>query len=371
MRLPTEKAHGLTIVKSCDAFARAGAAVTLVIPRRKTHIQTDIFETYGVGKTFSVCTVPTIDWLYTHGQTASWLASLIFAYGVFFLLLFLPKKGSVIYTREISLLPLHIVGMPAILESHHVFAKRTLYFALARAAQGIVVISQALKRTFVRIGFRENTIIVEPSGVDLATFSIATPRAEARAMLALPIETPVIVYTGNFTTMGADKGIHDILHAMQRVKHALFVAAGGSTTDIKHYQAEAEALGVAAQVRFVGFMPQSLLAQYQCAADILLMPFPDMPHYRNNMSPVKMFEYMASGRPIIATDLPTIREVLNEENAVLIPPGDSDALACTVHTLLNDPTLGERLAQRAKKDVSRYEWSERSRRILDFIQDRS
>lgn len=370
IRLPTEKAHGLTIVKTCDAFAREGASVTLIVPRRKTHIQTNVYETYGVQQTFLVRTVPTIDWLYTHGQWASWLASAFFTLGAFFLLLFSTRKNGVIYTREVSVLPLAVLRTPVILESHHVFSKRSIYFILARFARGVVVISRALKDTFLQAGFAEADISVEPSGVDLATFSSVMSRADARSGLSLPPDVPIILYSGNFTTMGEDKGIHDILLAMQGLQEVLFVAVGGSERDRARYGAETLKLGVSERVRFIGFVQQQVLAQYQRAADVLLMPFPDTPHYRSNMSPVKMFEYMASGKPIIATDLPTIREVLHEHNAMIIPPGDSDALAGAVRTLINDSALGEKLAIQAKEEVARYDWSERARRILAFIETR-
>jgi len=367
IRLPTEKAHGLTIVKACDALARAGATVTLIIPRRSTYIKTDIFETYGVKKTFSVRTVPTINFLHTKGRAAFWFVQVLFMIYVFFVLLFSSKKNAAIYTRDVSLMLLSLLGMPVVLETHHIFSKRSLYFALARRARGIVTISHALKNTFIQAGFSEKNIIVEPSGVELSTFSLATPKEEARETLRLPQGTPIIIYTGNFTTMGQDKGIHDILRAMQKLPEVLFVAVGGSDKDIERYLAQAHECKVEEQVRFVGFAQQPTLALYQRAADVLLMPFPDTPHYRSNMSPVKMFEYMAGGRPIIATDLPTIREVLHEHNAMIIPPGDATALARSVRTLIDDPALREKLATRAKEDVSRYSWNERSKRVLAFI----
>lgn len=367
-RIPTEKAHGLTIVKSCDALARAGAEVTLIIPRRRTPIETDLFETYGVERTFSVETVPTIDWLYTHGALASLCASLLFAGQVYWRLRHRPKEDTVLYTRDSVLMLLRALQLPIFLESHHVFGKRWIYFALARLAQGVVVISRALRQTFLVAGFPETNIIVEPSGVDLDTFTRNESRDEARAALGLPQKSPLLVYTGNFTTMGADKGLSDILRALTALPEATFIAIGGGEIDRERYQREAESLHVAGRVQLLGFAPQRVLAEYQRAADILLMPFPDTAHYRNNMSPVKMFEYMASGTPIIATRLPTITEVLNEGNAVLVTPGEPVALAHAIKMLLAETERGARLALEAQRQVTRYAWRERSARVLAFIQ---
>jgi len=110
-----------------------------------------------------------------------------------------------------------------------------------------------------------------------------------------------------------------------------------------------------------------MLAMYQKAADVLLMPFPDTPHYRNHMSPVKMFEYMASKRPIIASDLPTIREVLNEKNAFIVPPGDITILAKTIRYVREDKESINSLAGIAYADVARFGWHSRTENILKHI----
>jgi glycosyltransferase involved in cell wall biosynthesis len=109
------------------------------------------------------------------------------------------------------------------------------------------------------------------------------------------------------------------------------------------------------------------VALYQKAGDILLMPFPDIEHYAFYMSPLKMFEYMASRRPIVASDLPSIREILNENNAVLVKPGDCRDLAVNLRKVIIDKALGDNLAQQAFKDAQEYSWEKRAAKILDFI----
>jgi len=85
------------------------------------------------------------------------------------------------------------------------------------------------------------------------------------------------------------------------------------------------------------------------------------------MSPLKMFEYMAAQRPIIASDLPSIREILNENNAVLIKPDSPDDLARGIEQLLKKPDFSAKIAKRAYQDVQRYTWQKRTEKILDFI----
>ncbi|MBI5469850.1 glycosyltransferase [Candidatus Kaiserbacteria bacterium] len=362
IRIPTEKAHGVAIVKSCEAYAKEGAEVTLVAPKRRTPFEKSIFETYGVAKNFAVRFLPVID---TIGEKAGplvfWLETFTFYVSLIVNLLFENRK-TIIYTREPGFILLRLMGFKVAFECHLIPKQRGFFFFLCHRASSIVVISQALKQSFVKAGFKPESILVAPSGVDLSIFDIEISRDQARLMLDLPKDKRLAVYTGNFTTMGEDKGISDILRALPDALDVVFVAAGGSEKDRLRYVAQASELGVLGRVILRGSTTQKILAMYQKAADVLLMPFPDTPHYRNHMSPVKMFEYMAAKRPIIASDLPTIREVLNDTNAVIIPSGDLRQLAQAL-----EKTGLDSLAARAYEDVARYSWTARTKRVIEHI----
>lgn len=365
-RIPTEKAHGLTIVKSCESFSNAGAEVTLFLPRRETQFSEDIFITYGIERNFSVRYLPVIDFLhYSPNRVAFYLTFLSFYISAYVTIFFLPRKNAVIYTRDALLLTLG-GPMRKVLECHHVFGKTKRYMRTAHRASHIVTISKALKEKFLQAGFSKEKILVAPSGVDLSVFTADASKEKAREECGIP-QGSIIAYTGNFTTMGKDKGISSILQALAKLPGVFFVAAGGSDNDIQKYKEEASLLGVQNRVIFKGFMPQKKLALINRAADIVLMPFPDMSHYREHMSPVKMFEYMASGRPIIASDLPTIREVLDESTALLVPPGDVNVLTGAIKTLLSDAERGEMLSTKARMQVEQYSWDNRARAILRFL----
>jgi glycosyltransferase involved in cell wall biosynthesis len=85
-------------------------------------------------------------------------------------------------------------------------------------------------------------------------------------------------------------------------------------------------------------------------------------------SPLKLFEYMASGKPIVASDLPAIREVLSHNtNSILVPPDNPEALAGGVRYILENPAMGEKIARQAAVDVLSYTWDERTKKIMDFI----
>ena len=365
IRIPTEKAHGVAIVKSCESFSHAGVETVLVVPKRRTPFTKSVFETYGVKPIFAIRFLPTIDLI---GEKASpfvfWLQTITFQLALVFFMLFRSRK-TIVYTRDAGFIALRLLGFGVVLECHLIPKNRSAFFALARRAHRIVVISQALKHAFVEAGFLDENILVAPSGVDLSVFDIDTSKEEARKKLDLPREGFVAVYTGNFTTMGEDKGLRDIIKALPDAPDVLFVAAGGSEKDRGRYVREASELGVLGRVVLRGTTTQKMLALYQKAADVLLMPFPDTPHYRNHMSPVKMFEYMSAKRPIIASDLPTIREVLNEDNAIIVPPDNPAALAEALHKTAARAV--DILSERAYKDVGEYSWDARTKRVLEHI----
>jgi len=106
------------------------------------------------------------------------------------------------------------------------------------------------------------------------------------------------------------------------------------------------------------------LAMYYRAADVLAMPFPNTRHYAYEMSPLKLFEYMASGTPIVTSDLPSVREILDQTSAVFYLPESLPALIEALRRAMDDDG---RLAKHAKGMVGQFTWQERGRRILECI----
>ena len=108
---------------------------------------------------------------------------------------------------------------------------------------------------------------------------------------------------------------------------------------------------------------------YLKSADILLIPNIGVTDESiSYTSPLKMFEYMASSVPIIASDMPSIREVLNENNAFFVEPNNAKALANGIEKLLGDKNFSSRLVQKSLEDVKKYTWDEYAKKILNFIE---
>ena len=212
-------------------------------------------------------------------------------------------------------------------------------------------------------------ILVLPDAVDLEIFDIKVGKMEMREKYNLPQNKKIIGYFGRFKTMGMDKGLSDILKSLRNLpEDFVFLAMGGKHRDRDEYEKEAKDLGVLDRVIFVEQFEQKILSEYQKAADVLLMPFPWTKHFAYYMSPLKMFEYMASKRPIIATDLPSVREILDESTAVIIKPNNPEELSEAVKDLIYDRDKSEKLVETAFEKVKNYTWQKRVEKILSKIE---
>ena len=107
---------------------------------------------------------------------------------------------------------------------------------------------------------------------------------------------------------------------------------------------------------------------YLAAADVLVLPNTARTRMSERYtSPLKLFDYMAAHRPIVASDLPSLRDILTHENAILVGPDDASALRDGIRKILDDKAFGVQLAERAFEDVHRYTWQKRAAKILHFL----
>jgi len=170
-------------------------------------------------------------------------------------------------------------------------------------------------------------------------------------------------------TLGMEKGIDTMLIALAHLKKNIsLLLVGGSDSDIQFYKNLADSLGVLSRVRFVGKVSHNEIPTYLKACDVLVAPFPENEHYSYFMSPLKIFEYMASKRPMVVSDLPSIREVLSENNAMLVTPGNAEALTLGIEQVLGNASLAEKLSGNAFSNSVQYTWEKRAHAILTFAQ---
>jgi glycosyltransferase involved in cell wall biosynthesis len=212
-------------------------------------------------------------------------------------------------------------------------------------------------------GVRKEKIIVERNAVDIKEFNISITKKEARIKLDLPIEKYIVVYTGHLYSW---KGVDTLAEAAQKLSaEYLVVFVGGTEKDVKYFK---EIHANDPHILIVGHKKHHEIPLWQRAADVLALPNTAKENIsKYYTSPMKLFEYMASGTPIVVSHLPSLMELLNEENAVFFEPDNSDDLSKKIIWILKNKEMAEGLASRAMVDVQRHSWGERAKRILMFI----
>ena len=374
-RIPTEKAHGYQITKMCEEYSDLGNELDLVLPGRKNKIKEDLFKFYGIKNNFSVHFIKFPELLFRlKGKYKFTILNLFFYFKLFFLSI---DKSVIIYTRNPEAAWIFkLRGYRVVYECHDWFgSKKNIALKLLKKVDYIITTNNFIKNNFLKEGFDGDKLLVAPNGVDVDKFIIDISKNEAIDKLSFDDnlknkmkETKVLLYTGSYKTMGVDKGIDEILGVLKLLDNSfIFLAVGGHENDIKYYKNKAEELGVGAKTFFKDRYSHDELALIQKASDLLLMPFPDKAHYRYHMTPLKMFEYMCSDRLIIASDLPSIKEILNEKNALFCKPGDVQDLFQKINLAFGDTELREKLSRQALLDVKEFSWKKRAEKIIKFI----
>jgi glycosyltransferase involved in cell wall biosynthesis len=209
---------------------------------------------------------------------------------------------------------------------------------------------------------RDEFLLVAPNGVDLERYANLPTPSEARKQLNLP-EAFTVGFTGH---LYAGRGLELMLSLARALPELRFLLVGGRPADVQLARELAASLP---NVTITGFVPNAELPRYQAAADVLIMPYSqqvagssggDIAPYLN---PMKMFEYLASARPIVSSDLPILREILNDENAVIVQPSEQ-AWVEALRGLANDGPRRTKLAAAARRTAEQHTWDERARRLL-------
>ena len=207
--------------------------------------------------------------------------------------------------------------------------------------------------------------VIAPNGVDLERFVGLPDPTTARRQLGLP-EGLTAGYTGH---LYAGRGMDLLVALARRFRNTRFVWVGGRPDHVRRWQTQLQSDGLD-NVTLTGFIENEKLPRYQAAMDILLMPYERViagsggGNSADYCSPMKLFEYLATGRAIISSDLPVLHEVLTEDLALLCPPEDPDAWSAALQTLLEGPGRRGVLGANAQEAAGRYTWQARAAAAL-------
>lgn len=240
------------------------------------------------------------------------------------------------------------------------------------AADCIICVTDAGRRHLVnKWGIPAKKIVVFPNAVHVDRFKPdAGARTQIRSSLGMR-EEPMVMFVGNFFHW------HDVITLLKAFAGALktcpearlvLVGDGERRAEmVKH----ASDLGLEHAVKFTGIVPHAEVPRYIAAADIAVVPYPPM-QQEMWLSPLKMFEYMSSGKAVVASAVGQIVDVLRDgENGLLVPPGDVTAMTEALVKLFQDVPLREKLGKQAREDaVHKFSWESylaRLERIFDAV----
>ncbi len=377
IRLPLERANGLQTVSTCHALAARGHRVTLLVRPDTAAESRDPLAFYGLEpiEPLTIARVPVAG--PAPLRRAHYLAAAVRRSVA-------PPRPTVVFTRDLGvaslLARLPRAGRPPLVYESHGYAPTvsalmpTLHARAASAsaaklarlerrerrvwgsADGYVTLTAAHAEELAdRFGPRRNVAIV-PDGTRLGadrTFAWTGPRAAP----------PVVAYAGHLYPW---KGVDVLIEALALVPEVAGRIVGGHPRegDLARVTALATARSLGSRVAFTGLLPPQDVAGALADADILVLPNTATEVSARYTSPLKLFEYLAAGRPIVASRLPALAEVLEDGvNALLVAPGDPAALADAIRRLAADPALARRLAARAFADAEQYSWARRAERL--------
>ncbi len=357
VRLPTEKAHGIQIMKMCQAFAAGGADVELLVPRRRNDLKQDSFDFYNIKKTFRITMIPCLDLVsfdvVNIGFFISTASFLIFA--KIYLLL---KKYDVLYSRE----QLAGIFFKDLILEVHTLPKKIGYLRrqLFNSARKIIVLTDFLKNAMIKSGINDDKILVSPDAVDMKEFDISISKEVAREKLGLPSDKKIILYTGSFLLYDW-KGVGVLLKTARLLpENYLLVLVGGHPREIEKIKQEYNL----ERIKLVPYTRHQIIPLYLKSADILVIPNKQGDKISEEYtSPLKLFEYMASRRPIVSSDLPSLREILTEKEALFFKPDSSEDLAGVLLGNIDNLALLQKIADNAFMKVQKYTWENRATQI--------
>jgi glycosyltransferase involved in cell wall biosynthesis len=380
IRFPLERANGIQTMQTCHALAARGHTVALVVRPDSSGEDRDPLAFYGLPPVLTLSIRRVRQDGSPVGRRLRYLAYALSRAAV-------ERGTDLVFTRDLGVASA-LLRMPralrrAVVYESHGFApevSRALPELLGNAdepsraklqrlekrerrvwrrADGYITITSGLALELAsRYGTRERISVV-PDGVRLAPGRQFQPPSWKPA--------PLVAYAGHLYPW---KGADVLLEALGRLTNARGLIIGGhpAEPDVARLRGRAEELGLGWRMTFAGAVEPPRVSALLDGADVLVLPNPPTPVSSRYTSPLKLFEYLAAGKPIVASDLTSLREVLrHEENSILVEAGSPDALAAGIRRVLADRELAGRIARQAFEDATNYTWERRAERLEELF----
>ena len=366
--IPSRTANSMQVMKVCQAYVDLGHEVELWLPGSNPKINPgELASNYGLRTLFPMhwlITIPTLrkyDFAWRAlNHARAWKPDVIQVW---------PLQAAALSSR---------LGLPTILEMHDPpsgrFGPRLFRaFLEGKGARKLLPVTRALRDWLAEqyaVTLDDAFAPISPNGVDLSRYQELPEPEQARQQLGIPFRFTV-GYCGH---LYPGRGIDLLFELARRNPQMQFLWAGGEEEALSLWEKRIEKERVS-NLSLLGFMSNERLPLIQAACDVLLMPYEDQVYTSSGSetsrfaSPMKAFEYLASGRAILSSDLPVLREVLNEGNAILLPPNDGNAWNRVLRELSEMPEVCRDMGRKAKQDSEAYTWVARAERALHGLGD--
>jgi glycosyltransferase involved in cell wall biosynthesis len=355
--LPSERAHAIQIVSMCNGFAENGAKITLAVSKKESPITQSLNEYYGQKIAFETVKIKTFD-SFQRNPFLFQLAGIVFAIKSY--LLFKSKVPDIIYSREeiqLFFISFLVPAIKLVWESHQAKYSFFVRFLKKRGVK-FVVISPGIKNFYLDKGVLSEKILVAQDAIDKSFFLSLPSKNQAREVLGLPADKKIVMYIGGLDVW---KGVETFFKASNNESDVMFVVIGGFPEEIKRYKQEYP------RVIFLGKKPYKDLKYHQQAADILVIPNTAQNKLSAEYtSPLKLFAYMSSAIPILASDLPSLRSVLNNSEASFFSADNSHSLVESINFIFSDYSSALSKAQKAAEKSKRFTWGNRASEVIKF-----
>lgn len=364
-RYPTEKAHGHQVTRVCEAMSALGHEVTLVVPGVHNEVQENYKTYYNVQEKFTVAHLETKDALlspmipgrFAMRFTMQSYRSTLKAY-------FNEHHFDLLYVRSPLVLSTALAShMPTVLELHTLpRVRKQKFVSLCKQCRLVVCLTTPMKDELVSWGVPKDHVLVEGDAVDLSRFKHVNANT-----FTIKTDKPVVGYVGSLTTMDRiEKGVDLLIMAAAKQKDFFTFIVGGPESAAQRYRILAKSLGLTDKdIRIEGPVPSSKVPAAIAACDVCVYPAPKTRHpfFIRDTSPLKLFEYLASGKQIVCADILPIWDILDEQTAHIVKPGNVDALLEGIESALSTP-LNTKAGQNIIKN---HTWQKRMERILKAL----
>lgn len=368
-RYPTEKAHGLQVTRVCEAMTALSHTVTLVAPGVHNEVQEDFATYYNVQHPFVVTHLPTKDALLSPvipGRFAMMFT--MQSYRRALCSYFKNEQFDLLYARSPHILPalLH-TGIPVVLELHTLPRSGHKKFVdQCKKCSRVVCLTAPMKDQLAKWGVPADHIIVEGDAVDITRFAALDAR-----MFSLSTSKPIVGYIGSLTTMDhLEKGVDLLIRSAAMERNFFTFVVGGPDIMVQKYTELASSLGLTdSDIHFEGRVPAADVPAAIRKCDICVYPAPKSNHtfFTRDTSPLKLFEYLAAGVPIVCADIPPVRDVVDEQSVWFFEPGNAQSLAQAISRTLNNADESAQKTLLGKDIAAHHTWEKRMGRIIEAL----